>query len=303
MRGAGFSLASVRDEQRIRRRYSIYDLGIAAPVGLLESLSVTPIVAMSLNKVVASATVAIRVRRSSDNTEQDIGFSGSSLDTASLNSFVGSNSAFVSKFYDQTGNGFHAVQAAAANQPRIFNAGVYDGNLVFDGTNDFLKITAPTMGTPQAGIYGRFSFPSGISTNIVVEQSTNYNSNAQSFVLYHDGGPGQPAAMSMRNTTTSTDFRLQGFGVSTGAIKKHSALFNRSLTGSSEELLWQDGASFTGNPPASGGQVEQTGVFSTYDIYIAARGGASLFSAMSINSLILYNGDTSSIRASIEAFL
>ena len=38
---------------------------------------------------------AIRVRRSSDNTEQDIGFSGGNLDTSALTSFCGSGNGFV----------------------------------------------------------------------------------------------------------------------------------------------------------------------------------------------------------------
>lgn len=48
-------------------------------------------VAFSLRKLKSDyAGSAIRVRRSSDNTEQDIGFVGNQLDTASLHSFVGS---------------------------------------------------------------------------------------------------------------------------------------------------------------------------------------------------------------------
>ena len=43
----------------------------------------SPTVAYSLRKLSSSATNAIRVRRSSDNTEQDIGFSGDNLDTTS----------------------------------------------------------------------------------------------------------------------------------------------------------------------------------------------------------------------------
>lgn len=52
----------------------------------------------------------IRVVRSSDSTEQDIGFDGSgNLDTASLASFIGSNTGYVGKWYDQSGNGFDAL--------------------------------------------------------------------------------------------------------------------------------------------------------------------------------------------------
>jgi hypothetical protein len=83
----------------------------------------------------------LRVRRSSDNAEQDIGFSSGLLDTASLLSFIGANSGFIVNWYDQSGAAKNIAQSTAANQPRIVNAGVYDGAIVFDGSNDYL-ITA-----------------------------------------------------------------------------------------------------------------------------------------------------------------
>ncbi len=69
---------------------------------------------------------AIRVRRSNDNAEQDIGFTGGDLDETALTNFVGANSAFVTTWYDQSGNARNATQATAVNQPRIVNAGVVD---------------------------------------------------------------------------------------------------------------------------------------------------------------------------------
>jgi len=66
---------------------------------------------------------AIRVRRSSDNAEQDIGFSGGNLDTTSLTSFCGAGNGFVTTWYDQSGNGVNATQSTAANQPQIVSAG------------------------------------------------------------------------------------------------------------------------------------------------------------------------------------
>ena len=74
----------------------------------------------------------LRVRRSSDNAETDIGAVGENLDTAALLAFSGSNSAFVTTTYDQSGNANHATQATAANQPRIVNAGIIDRD--FDAT-------------------------------------------------------------------------------------------------------------------------------------------------------------------------
>lgn len=65
----------------------------------------------------------IRVRRSSDNTEQDFGFVNNVLDTASLLAFVGAVNGFVTTFYDQSGNGKNMVQSTAVNQPQIISSG------------------------------------------------------------------------------------------------------------------------------------------------------------------------------------
>jgi hypothetical protein len=71
----------------------------------------------------AYAGSAIRVRRSSDNAEQDIGFSSGNLDTSSLLSFVGANNGFVTTWYDQSGNARNAIQSTAVNQPQIVSSG------------------------------------------------------------------------------------------------------------------------------------------------------------------------------------
>jgi hypothetical protein len=79
--------------------------------------------AYSFRKVVPTATVSCRVRRSSDNTEQDIGFVGNDLDTSSLTSFVGTNDGWVVKIYEQNGTGKDVLQTSAASQFKIVNAG------------------------------------------------------------------------------------------------------------------------------------------------------------------------------------
>ena len=83
--------------------------------------------AYSLRKLrTAYSGNAIRVRRSSDNAEQNIGFVANVLDTASLLTFVGANNGFVTTWYDQSGNARNATNTTAINQPRIVNAGVLD---------------------------------------------------------------------------------------------------------------------------------------------------------------------------------
>ncbi len=92
---------------------------------------------------------AIRVRRSSDNTEENIGFNLSGgLDTTALTTFCGGSNGFVTTWYDQSGNGNNSVQTTAANQAQIVSSGsvILQNSkpaLLFDGTNDsFLSTTA-----------------------------------------------------------------------------------------------------------------------------------------------------------------
>jgi hypothetical protein len=97
--------------------------------------------AYSLRKLRSSYSgFCIQVRRSSDNTTQNIGFNiVNKLDTTALLSFVGSSSGFITKWYDQTTNVKDAVQATNANQPRI----VLNGTIEVE--NGLPKIVFETM--------------------------------------------------------------------------------------------------------------------------------------------------------------
>ena len=90
---------------------------------------------------------AIRVRRSSDNTEQDFGFVANILDTASLLTFVGAGNGFVTTWYDQSGNANNATMSTAANQPQIVSSGAMitingKNSMSFDGANDSFSLTS-----------------------------------------------------------------------------------------------------------------------------------------------------------------
>jgi hypothetical protein len=68
----------------------------------------------------AVGTAAVRVRRDSDNGEQDFGtLTNGNLDVASISSFKGAANLFVVTLYDQTGNAIHITQSTAANQPEL----------------------------------------------------------------------------------------------------------------------------------------------------------------------------------------
>lgn len=81
--------------------------------------------AYSVRKINSYNGYCMKVRRSSDDTELDIGFDiNGDLDTASLLTFVGAGDGFVSCWYDQSGNGYDVVQATTASQPSIVSSGV-----------------------------------------------------------------------------------------------------------------------------------------------------------------------------------
>jgi hypothetical protein len=123
------------------RRFVYYN---AASAGASLLLDLYPAAAAySLRKLrTAYSGACIRVRRSSDNAESDIGFNAGVLDTAALLSFVGAGNGFVVTWYDQQG-AFNVTQTSSTAQPQIVSSGslITRSSLPavkFDGSNDTL---------------------------------------------------------------------------------------------------------------------------------------------------------------------
>jgi hypothetical protein len=99
---------------------------------------------------------AIRVRRSSDNAEQNIGFDGSgNLDTSALTTFCGSGNGFVTTWYDQSGNSRNATQTTAANQPQIVSSGTV---LTLNSKTSMLYTGNSGMGLTYNNLTGAVSY-------------------------------------------------------------------------------------------------------------------------------------------------
>lgn len=122
----------------------------------------------------------IRVRRSSDNTEQDIGMIGENLDVSSLLTFAGSGSAYIKTWYDQSGNGKNLTQTTTSYQPRIVNAGSLETSndkpaAYFDG-GDYMYNSAMTGFISGANLtsflVGSISASSSIWGRLAVLQKT-----------------------------------------------------------------------------------------------------------------------------------
>ena len=150
---------------------------------------------------------AIRVRRSSDNTEQDIGFNiFGELDTVSLTAFAGAGDAFCKVWYDQSGSSNDATQTTTSAQPQIVLSGAViteSGKpaVYFNTTDKYENITASistlhsafVVGKRAAGdrqIYGfgggtaynnfEINFRSAALTITFVGNGSSYNSYASS---------------------------------------------------------------------------------------------------------------------------
>jgi hypothetical protein len=288
-------LESVRDGLTSFQKHSLafyFDAGTV----YLDDLAVAPRAVLSLKRLISTATVAVRVRRSSDDTETDIGFSGSDLDTAALATFVGSNSAYVTKIYDQTGNGEDFVETTNSKQPRIVNAGTYDGYIVFDGSDDAMRCTSLTLGTPQLGVYSKMTHSITSGFLYFLEGGSTYNAFTGDYSIAISSGAMRMLAV---NASGSVDYRIRETSDTTG-LRVRTFLFDRSQTGSGEMRSWKGGAESSYTDTVSN---EQTGNFGTGDCNLCGRDGASDFVPCSLFTLVIYNADTSAIRATIEGLV
>lgn len=140
----------------------------------------------------------VRVRRSSDNAEQDFGFVSDYIDVYGILAFCDGGSGYVKTWYNQYGLGNNAIQNTNANQPRIVNAGVFDSEGLFfsgshglrvnnysgiDFTTNLFSILVKAKMTNDATI----GFP--IAKNVDSSANTQYAllSNAKSLTLRIEG--------------------------------------------------------------------------------------------------------------------
>jgi hypothetical protein len=131
----------------------------AAP-SLLLDLYPNAAAAYSLRKLRTAYTgSAIRVRRSSDNTETDIGFVSNQLDTAAITTFVGAGNGFVTIWYDQSGNSYNSLQSTTTFQPQIVSSGAVillnsKPSALFNGSTQYMSTSTSPFNSTQTTIIG-----------------------------------------------------------------------------------------------------------------------------------------------------
>jgi gliding motility-associated-like protein len=163
--------------------------------------------AYSLNKLSSAYTgAAIQVRRSSDNTTQDISFgSGGKLDTVALKAFVGSDNGYVTIWYDQSGNERNLTQTDGNRQPTIVHDGVVyrrnglptlyhdqnDDGLIYTGA-DYMTSTPLTVNTvagSNSSNGGARRAIQGVSNWLIGPYGNNDGWHADGWNYYYSGNP------------------------------------------------------------------------------------------------------------------
>ena len=200
--------------------------GVPAFTGLLDTYTGAAVAYSAARRLATAYTGSlIRVRRSSDNAEQDIGYDANNvLDQSALTTFVGANNGLVVTIYDQSGNAKDATQATAVNQPRIVNSGSIDlvngvPAILGDGTNDTLinstlSLTNPTsiftvvdkVGT--SGSFGLFSFTGLSGAFNVLSGGYDFYQNGPSFSASYSNN--NQSLLVAKSATTGTNWELYG---------------------------------------------------------------------------------------------
>lgn len=146
--------------------------------------------AYSLRKLrTAYAGSAVRVRRTSDNAELDIGFDANGdLDTVSLQTFIGASNGRIKTWYDQSGNARNFTNTVTTTQPVIADAGVISS---FNGR--------PTISFDNQGLIGTSQFFTADDMYASCVLKSNSTSTARGLMTSRAAGYDNSPAMYLFN--------------------------------------------------------------------------------------------------------
>lgn len=199
---------------------------VPAFTGLLDTYTSAAVAYSAARRLATAYTGSlIRVRRSSDNAEQDIGYDANNvLDQAALTTFVGASNGLVVTIYDQSGNAKDATQATAINQPRIVNSGSIDlvnsiPAILGDGSNDTLLNTTLSLTNPTSiftvvdkvgtsGSFGLWSVSGFGGAFNVLSGGYDFYQNGPSFSPSYSNN--NQSLLVAKSATTGTDWELYG---------------------------------------------------------------------------------------------
>jgi hypothetical protein len=197
--------------------FGLNDVGflgsLQPPSTLLLDLYPNAAAAYSLRQLRAGVANVVRVRRSSDNTEQD--FTAAQVTDGTLTTFCGAGNGFVRTWYDQSGNGRNATQATTANQPQIVSSGALlqtnsKPALDFNGTSQRFDI--PTIAFNMNALSVNIVSKSDTSTGRIAFASPDPNRLYAPFLssgIYYAGYATEATAFNFGSSSLTSQYLVQ----------------------------------------------------------------------------------------------
>jgi SPP1 family predicted phage head-tail adaptor len=269
------------------------DLTVEAAASLLLDLYPNAATAYSLRKLrTAYSGSAVRVRRSSDNTEQDIGFTGNDLNTTALTTFVGAGNGFVTTWYDQSGNARNATQTTQANQPQI----VVSGTVLTQSGKPIMKFTANSqvLNTNAFALSANRTYVMTLYnlTNVTSSYKVYLGAQAGGVDAFVNGIVGQFGASSIAQSFIGSGLSSNVVGVNAMAGNAYF-LLGAYIQGSSQHQHYRNGALNAQNTSLAISPTTNTQVNS---IMFSITNGNDLRT----NEAIIWNSYQSTNRVGIE---
>jgi PKD repeat protein len=147
----------------------------------------------------------IRLRRSSDNSEQDIGFASNGvIDVSAMLSFVGVGNGFVVTWYDQSGNGRNITQSTGSNQPQI----VFSGTVALRNNLPCIRYSESTIALTMV-TSSAYSVPSAITFNSVFTPLSGLTSYRSLFSIGNSAASSAYTEFIYRTGGTQDDWVLE----------------------------------------------------------------------------------------------
>lgn len=243
--------------------------------------------AYSLRKLRSAYTGnCIRVRRSSDFAQLDIGFSNNVLDTTTLSTFCGVFTGYVEIWYDQTGNGNNASAISPNNpsNPVIYNIGTLitqngKPTITFQGLG--YQLTTPISSAVNISTY-LVAKPLNLLSKVFIASNTAFsapfmgNLNDQYLIQAYNG--------------VDSNFTL----TANGTADANFNIINQYFTGSSISTFYKNNTNIA---------TSTTGTFSagTNNFNTIGQYGNSISANGNISELIIYKSNQLSNRTGINS--
>lgn len=269
--------------------------GLAGP-SLLNAITATPARAYSLRRLKNTyAGAAVRVRRSTDNTETDVWFIGNDLDSAALLAFAGSGSAFVVTWYDQSGSGRHLTQATTTSQARVVNNGVQDklnGQPSAVYASSYYSDAFPGMwAAGAASVLAVLSAaPTGAAVRVCSEASTAGANPQYTLLAESTTAPYQTGVAFGRDDAASTVMGAVGATDGPGIWVGSGVQVSSVDTGTSAAQYVNGAAGYT---QASYSRAGKTITLNNFTLGAMSRVTVASFFAGSLPELVVWNSDLS----------